>query len=481
VFNGTLKEFQKEGVSFLLDKGNAVCAYSMGLGKTVIVIAALEEVQAFPALIIVPNYLKYKWEAEIQRWTDTPVTVISGVKPKRLELYDSFTEGYMVINYELVLQDWKDLLRFDFVNITCDEVTRIKGYKSKTKRAIKKLKTGSKWGLTGTPIGNKPEELYSIMDWVAPSLFGRWGDFESRYIERGYFGQIEQYKNLQDLRVTASKRMLSKSQEEVADELPDVTYENIPVEFTKKQSKLYREIAFSLKYWLDMSVSSLIELGDEPPQDKESLETAMIRQRFSALRQATISPMLLGYSDTKYVGSLSSSFDDIGPKIPAVLSLIEEASAKVVVFSFYRGVVEYLGRSLDALGVPYTTLWGGLGPEEPYRRASEFQKSKTKKVFLTTDAGEKGIDLQSAKYLINVDIPMSWEKFDQRAGRIKRLGSSHDNVFIYNIYVRESFETRQLSSLDAKRRLAYAIQGYSEEDTVVPTEMSLRDFLGSTL
>lgn len=476
MYKGVLKEFQKEGVSFLLDKGNAIAAYSMGLGKTHLTMAALEEVQAFPALIVCPNYLKWKWHDEIITWTDSPVLVIEGTKKKRLEQYELPVEGYMVINYELVLQDWEELIRFKFINITCDEITRIKGYKSKTKKAIKRLRTESKWGLTGTPIGNKPDELYSIMDWISPSLFGKWPWFDAKYIQRGHFGQVECYTNLQDLAALASKRMISKSQDEVADELPSVVFENIPLEFTKSQKKLYVEIASSLKNYLDRYVSELIK-----EEEDNDLVTALIRQRFSALRQATISPILLIKSDTKYVHSLQSKFDDLGPKIPAVLSLIEEVQEKVVVFSFYRGVVEYLGGVLSERGIPYTSIWGGLGAKEVYGRAREFQTSNVKKVMLTTNAGEKGIDLQSAKYLINVDVPMSYEQFDQRAGRIRRLGSNHDSIFIYNLYIRGSFEERMLSSLDAKNRLAKAIQGFSDEDYVVPSEITLRQFLEGTL
>ena len=478
MYLGQLKDFQHEAVNFLLDRGNALCAYEMGLGKTHITMAALEEAGAFPALVVCPNYLKWKWFDEISTWTDTPVTVVDGVKKKRLEnQYEQFEDGYIVINYELVLQDWEILKRFPFINITCDEITRLKGYQSKTKRVIKKLRTKSKWGMTGTPIGNRPDELYSIMDWISPDLFGKWRDFDAMYIERGYFKQVTSYRNLQYLAGVASKRMISKSQEEVSDELPEVVYEDIPLPFTKTQRKVYTEIASSLKDYLDVMVSTLM---DDEENDTE-LVTAMIRQRFSALRQATISPMLLEYSDTKYVNSLESDFNDLGPKIPAVLSLIEEATHKIVVFSFYRGVVEYLSRVLSERGISHRLVEGGMGSEEVYKRAKEFQTDPTIKVFLTTDAGEKGIDLQAARYLVNMDIPLSWEKFDQRAGRIKRIGSVHDTVFIYNLFVRDSFEERQLSSLRAKNRLADAIQGYSEEDYVVPNEITLREFLGATL
>lgn len=478
MYTGKLKDFQQEGMDFLLDKGDALCAYEMGLGKTHVTMAALEEVNAFPALIICPNYLKWKWYDEIGTWTDSPVVVVEGTKKKRIEQqYEEFESGYLVINYELVLQDWEILKRFLFVNITCDEITRLKGYQSKTKRAIKKLRTKSKWGLTGTPIGNRPDELYSIMDWIFPSLFGKWWTFDAAYIERGYFKQVVCYKNLQQLSKIASQRMISKSQEDVSDELPEVVYEDIPLTFTKPQKKLYIEIASSLKDYLDVMVSTLIS-DEEADTDKI---TALIRQRFSALRQATISPMLLERSDTKYVNGLSSSFADLGPKIPAVLSLIEEAEHKIVVFSFFRGVVEYLSTVLSERNISYRLIEGGMNSEEIYKRAKEFQTDPNIKVFLTTDAGEKGIDLQSAKYLINVDVPQSFEKFDQRAGRIKRIGSKHDTVFIYNLYVRDSFEERQLSGLKAKNRLADAIQGYNDVDYVVPNEMTLREFLGATL
>lgn len=491
MYLGELREFQLEGAKFFTAKRTAVCAFEVGLGKTHVAMASIEKLREFDlahkSLVVCPNYLKWKWAYELETWTDTPFLIIDGTPNKRAQQYDSI-EGdiTIVINYELLLRDIEILQTFAWDVIIADEVTRIKGYRSKTKKALKRLVAEYKLGLTGTPVGNRPDELYSIMEWVDSKLFGKWWKFEELYIIRGHFGEIQAYKNLQHLAGTAGKRMLTKTQEEVAEQLPEIQEIELLIDPTPKQDSLYYLIAASLEHHLDKYVSAALEGF----QELEDLETALIRQRFSALRQACVAPCLLQFSDGKYAENLKDFnpkyLDDIGAKIPALFELIDEAilgtDNKMVVFSFYRNTIPLIEAGLKKRGIRYRTVLGGMDGDEIIRRAADFQNDPEIRVFLTTDAGEKGIDLQAANFLVNLDIPFSWEKYEQRMGRIKRIGSRHSVCSVYNIIIRGSFEERQLGILKQKKLLASTIQGKEAQiDMLVPSEMTLREFLKVTL
>lgn len=479
MYIGKLKDFQKEGAEFFIENKHALLAFEVGLGKTHVSMAAIEQEEMFPSLIVCPNYIKWKWADEIETWTDHLPVVIDGTPKKREEFYEKITNNkpyYVVINYELLRQDIDVLKQFPFYAVIADEVTAIKTYNSKTKKAIKKLRVPEyKLGLTGTPVSNRPDELYSIMDWIEPKLFGNWWAFDRKYIRRGHFNQVESYTNLLDLAKVSSVRMLSKKQDEVSEQLPKVVVENIRVPATTKQWTAYRQVASSLKMFLDYMVSDI--MADD---DTDDLIKAMIRQRFSALRQISVCPKILEDSDSKYVQELALNFDDLGGKIPAAIKMIEEASKQIVVFSFFRGVVDILDSILTDRGISHLIIKGGLGAKNIYEEVKKF-KTGNYKVMLTTEAGDKGIDLQCASHLINMDIPFSWEKYDQRIGRIKRIGSEHSTVFVYNLMTRNSFEERMFSNVTNKGLLADAIQGKIKINTVIPTEVSLREFLGATL
>jgi SNF2 family DNA or RNA helicase len=479
MYVGKLKDFQKEGAEFFIKNKHALLAFEMGLGKTHIAMASIEEEKIFPALILCPNYIKWKWADEIETWTNHSPVIIDGSPKKRYNLYSLLQENtpyYVILNYELLRQDIDIIKQLFFKVIVADEVTAIKTYNSKTKRAIKKLMFPEyKLGLTGTPVSNRPDEIYSIMDWIEPKLYGNWYHFDKHFIRRGHFNQVESYINLSELATISSTRMLSKKQDEVSEQLPKVVVENIRIPATPKQWSAYRHIASSLKTFLDYMVSDILENGDE-----EDLVKALIRQRFSALRQVSVCPKILEDSQSKYVEELALNFDDLGGKIPAAVKLIEEASGKIVVFSFFRGVVDILDEILTERGIPHLVIKGGQGAKDIYEVVKKFQTGNFK-VLLTTEAGDKGIDLQCANHLINMDIPFSWEKYDQRIGRIKRIGSVHNTVFIYNLMTRNSFEERMLNNVTNKGLLADAIQGKIKIDTVIPTEISLREFLGTTL
>ena len=478
MYLGTLKDFQLEGAKFLASKKRAICAFDVGLGKTHVAMATNEKLREFRGItrtmVVCPNYLKWKWAYEIATYTDTACVVLDGNPNRRSDCLCDFVDGYLILNYELLLNDYKFLYPMDFEVIIADEVTRIKNFKSKTKQTLNRFRPDYRWGLTGTPVSNYPDELYSIMGWVDGKLFDKWYDFDQEYIVRNRFGGIDRYVNLQKLAQVSATRMISKTQEEVGEELPDVIIENLPVSFTVSQRRLYDEIAASLEGYLDVMVTKLLS------EEKLTDEERKIRERFNALRMSCISPALMGLSSSKYVKGLDAT-NEVGGKIKALMEIIDEKLVgnddKMVIFSFYRGVIPIIEDYLTKKKIQFVTLMGGMDAQQTQENIIRFGRDSTCQVFLTTEAGDKGIDLQSAKYLVNMDIPESWEKYEQRIGRVKRLYGKHKSVVVYNLIMKGSFEERQIQRTNRKGELSEAIRGKSNIDTLKPADQSLRQFL----
>jgi len=449
------------------------------LGKTHIAMAVnerlREENKVTKTLVLCPNYLKWKWASELATYTDSNYCVLNSTSHRRKLTLNSFEEGYLVVNYELLLQDWQQLIGIGFDVVIADEVTRIKNYQSKTKKLLKKFKPEYRWGLTGTPVSNRPDELYSIADWIDEYFFEKWYYFDKKYIVRNYFGGVERYVNLKELAERTSKIMISKTQEEVGSELPEVITETLPLEFTRKQAKLYDEVATSLELYLDVMLEKLLDSRNTDH------ETAKIRERFNALRMSCVCPLIFEHSTSKYIRQSMLDYHDEGAKIAAIKQLIDEkikgTRDKMIIFSFYRGVVPIIAEYLDHQKIGYRILIGGMDAREAQDNIQDFSNKDSCQIFITTEAGDKGIDLQMAKYLVNVDIPFSWEKYEQRIGRMKRVGAKHKTTIVYNLVMKDSFEERQLQIVMRKGELSEAIRGKSDIDEIKPVDQSLRKFL----
>ena len=152
----------------------------MGLGKTIQAIATAEllkkEMGISKTLIICPTSLKYQWKAEIEKFSDSTVTVLEGNPLKRIKIYKTNESFYLIMTYNIVSRDWEQLNEMDADLVILDEAQRIKNWNTKISKSVKKLTMPYCVVLTGTPLENKLEELYSIIQFINPyklsPLFG---------------------------------------------------------------------------------------------------------------------------------------------------------------------------------------------------------------------------------------------------------------------------------------------------------------------
>ena len=505
-FKGTLFPFQREAVDRMLDRRTLLLAHGLGLGKTVTSIAACEELidsgEAECVLVVCPASVKWQWKRQIDKFSDGALTlVIEGPAGERRGQYRSVKRGdveYVIMNYEQVVADW-DVLRFlQFDVIVCDEIVAIKNPAAKRSRHVKRLQAPYKFGLSGQPIENRPEELFSIMQWVDADVLGRFDIFDRHFIVRNSYGAPQRYKNLHTLRELMADAMHRKTRHDVFDQMPSVVEQSYLIDFDRDTYRLYRRIVAEL---LDVIRAvpkySNFSLANHYAGIDDGGAMGEIMPRLMALRMLCDHPGLLSYSadqfddpdaaaGSAYAASLKASgvLDRLkhSPKLDITLELIgdilgADKANKVVLFSFFKPMLALIGSKLN---VGYELFTGDQTPRERDAVVERFTTDPSCRVLLSSDAGGIGVDLPVANYLLSYDLPWSAGKFEQRNGRILRISSKWPEVTLLSMLMKGSIEERMFEMLETKIGIGAAWldgKGVDSQGSFVLTFGTLVDFL----
>lgn len=512
-FQGELRPFQKEAYDTILENGSCVLAYHMGLGKTVLTIAVIEELleteQIRECLIVVPASLKYQWEKEIHRFSDcASVIVVDGPPQKRKRQYLAAANyEYVILTYEQVVNDWPMVKRLGHGAVVIDEATAIKNPAALRTKAIKQMKGDYRLALTGQPVENKPEELFSILEWVDKDVLGRFDIFDQTFIVRDGFGQPKRYKNLPMLREQVEGVVIRKRRDDpdVVASLPKVEEKTILVQMDPKGAKLYESIADDL-FGLLTSMKGgggfdiFAHYGKADGGGEGNQAQGEIMTRLLCLRMLCDHPDLIRYSADLYDETSSPDFESMQagskyasylmandalkgvtkhPKLDATVETIheilkEDPRNKVVVFSFFKEMLAILGETVEEKTKTKTsTFTGDMNARQREAEKRRFQDDPETRVFLSSDAGGYGVDLPQANYLISTDLPWSAGKLDQRNARIIRLSSEWESVMLINMLIKGSVEERQYDMLDQKRKIAGAFLDGQNVDSRGEMELTL--------
>lgn len=478
MFKGNLYPYQDEAVAKMVDRGQMLLGITMGGGKTVTTIAALERLFAQDeidrCLIVVPAALKYQWKREIERFTDAKAIVIDGTPTNRERLWKTcVSTKYVIVNPESLMRDAVSLKRYTWQAMVIDEATIIKARTSKRSKFLKKISkpVPYRFALTGQPIENKPEELFSIMEFVDPSVLGDFREFDRTFIVRDHFGRPTRYKNLKTLHKALSDCLIRKTREEIADQLPKIIHQVIPVAFDTKGAALYRTITSDLLYHLQQAVNMNgggFNLWKHYNDSASNEAQGQIMSRLTVLRMLCDNPELIRISASNFAKAADKSGSMYAheimtkglvttnetPKLDAVLEFIEQVLGehpdnKVVLFSFFKHNLTLIKHALKSTGSVLFT--GDMSSDEKDQAKQRFSTDPNIRVFLSSDAGGYGVDLPMANYLISYDLPWSSGKLEQREARIIRLSSTFDHVTIATFVMQGSIEERQYDMLQHKK------------------------------
>ena len=309
----TPRPYQGEPLRVFLERQNILLAFDTGLGKTAVAIMAAEELiesgRIDTCLIVVPAGLKYQWAEAIAKFTDLPTQtkrfkgetvtipdsrwcmVVDGPPDRRRKQYaqaraQALTCNYVIIGLDNVESDTRDVRRLHAEFVVLDEASAIKTMSAARTRAIKEHLGDVPWrmALTATPIDNRPDELFSIMEWVDASVLGRGDLFDLSYIERNVYGDPIGYKNLKTLRKRLGDAMYRKSVDDpdVAPFMPGRRFLDWTYRMDTATRELYSRMAWDLKRELDEATrggtpfnASLHYAGGKRPDEATAVGKAM--------------------------------------------------------------------------------------------------------------------------------------------------------------------------------------------------------------
>ena len=459
LINAQLFPYQKEGVIRILETGRILLADDMGLGKTIQAIAATELFHTYlnvkKVLIICPTSLKYQWKREIEKFSGKESNIIEGLIHKRKDLYreDDFIK---IISYGVCRNDLEFISGWKPDLVIIDEAQRIKNWKTQTAQSVKKIKSEYCIVLTGTPLENRIDEIHSIVEYIDRFRLGALFRFLHNHQVVDENGKLIGYKDLRTINKTLEKILIRRTKKEIADQLPDRLDKNFFVEMTEEQMtdhNDYYEVVTKL-------VNKWIKTGHLTEEERQRLLTCL-----NCMRMVCDSTYILNQNTNhgNKIKEISDLMDDV----------LQYPENKLVIFSQWKRMFDLLIRELEKRKIDYVYLNGDIPASERKTIIEKFQDDPELKIFLSTDAGGVGVNLQSANILINMDLPWNPAVLEQRIGRIYRLGQKN-HIHVFNFISRGSIEHRILYLLDFKKSV---FTGVIEEEG--KDEVMLEGFLQS--
>ena len=444
-----LRDYQEVGVRWLSMLNHygfgGILADDMGLGKTLQTIAFLSSVATADSkiLILAPSSLIYNWKEEFEKFApQMKVEVIYGLKASRDEIIASNPQ-VAITSYASFRQDVEQYEKNQYQYLILDEAQVMKNSQTKIAQYLRKFDVPHTFALSGTPIENHVEELWSIFQIVLPGLFP--GKKEFKQLSPA---TISQY---------VKPFIMRRKKSEVLQELPDLiemTYKN---ELADDQKTIYLA---QLKQMQDRILSSSEE---ELNRSKMEILSGLMR-----LRQICDTPSLFLEDYTGESGKLDS--------LRELLEQIKDGNQRVLIFSQFRGMLDIIEKELDALKVTSFKITGSTPANERQDMTNAFNSGQGDAFLISLKAGGVGLNLTGADTVILVDLWWNPAVEDQAIGRAHRMGQDK-NVEVYRMITRGTIEEKIQELQTSKRHLVSTILDGTETRSSLSIE-EIREILG---
>lgn len=447
--------YQEEGIRFSTCKKASLIGDEMGLGKTLQAIGASlikRELFGFEKVLVVTlASLKRQWKREIERFTSQSAEIVEGPAAMRKKIYRESKAFFKITNYEAVLRDVTVLRQFRPDIVILDEAQRIKNFETKTADAVKSIPREHSIVLTGTPLENKLEDVYSIVQFLDPGLLSPLWQFAADHflLSRNRKNRILGYTNLGMLKEKLKPLVIRRKKAEVLDDLPEQTENNFFVQMHHQQAKIHAGYIQSLFPLLNKKVLT--------PMDIRRIQELLLK-----MRQACNSTFLI---DRKT--NISPKLDELEVIIK---ELVQENGRKVVIFSEWTTMIYLIAKRLSRAGISFVELTGRIPVKKRQQLIDEFTENPDCRVFLSSDAGGTGLNLQAADCVINFEPPWNPAKLNQRIGRVSRIGQKSSCINVINFITRDSIEEKILAGLQLKSELFAGVFDQGEDQVVFSRE-----------
>ena len=465
--------YQREGMLHLAFTERALLADEMGLGKTIQAIAACALLhrlgKARRVLVVTPASLKTEWEEQIRRFTGLPYRLVFGNRLQRLATYTASGAGqdyntggsaafFTIVNYEQMVSDSLDVnerLRPDIVVL--DEAQRIKNWSTKTAQAVKRLQSRYAFVLTGTPIENRIDELHSLMDFLNPGVLGPLFCFNREFYELDDRGRPVGFRNLDRLHARIAPYMLRRRKAQVETELPMRTDRNHLVPLSVEQRSTYSAHEQEVMWLVNIALKRPLT---QQQSEKLQRELAMMRM----------------ICDTNYI---LDPKDRVCPKLAELEKLLEECrenDAKIIVFSEWERMLDLVRTLCQEMGIGFAWHTGSVPQQRRRAEINAFKEDPACRVFLSTDSGATGLNLQVASVVVNCDLPWNPAKLEQRIARAWRKHQTKP-VTVINLVSENTIEHRMLATLAAKQTVSASVLDTPGEITAIKFRGIQKEFL----
>ena len=459
-----LRDYQITGVKWLynLDKTGfgGILADEMGLGKTIQVIYYIKEMLQedvnYKFLIVVPTSLAYNWEHEFDEFAPEIKKVICvGNKTKRIDVINNSEASVLITTYGTLRED--EALYEDkyFHAVIIDEAQNIKNNLAGITKVVKSIKGDVKFALTGTPLENSILELWSIFDFVMPGYLTNLTKFQSKYKIKDFNEDSETL--LKGLSHQINPFILRRRKKDVIKELPDKLINDIYIDLSDEQKKLYAAELERVKREMD----EIIESGGM------SKARFLILQLLVKLRQICIDPSII-----------YDNYDGGSNKIDTLINIINEYSAndhKMLIFSSFRTALNLVKERLDKEKIKYYMIDGGVSSKSRINMVDDFNLRKDTKVFLITlKAGGTGLNLASADVVIHLDLWWNPQAENQATDRAHRIGQKNI-VEVIHLISKGTIEEKILELQNKKRMLSDKLIDGEVRDKNLLSELTEED------
>lgn len=415
-----LYPYQLEDLEFLSKWGRSANFSEPGVGKTPVGVRLIHRLKGLPCLIVCPNVVRYHWEDEIRKfWIGTPPQIVQykGTPSVRKSIEQP---EILIVNYELFRQDFEDYFsKFEYKMTLFDEAHRLKNRNARVTKCAYKLKTEYIHLITGTPITNQFDDMWSYLKLLFPKQFPSYWKFVYRYgnvINNGFGKEIVGVKQsrLPELKRIVQQFSVRRTKQEVLPDLPEKTYQTIYVELTPTQRKVYDEMKRYMYAQLE----------------QQEVEVPNIVSQLMRLRQISLSPKLAGFDSNE------------SAKLPALLEIIQErilAGKQTVVMSEFKQWIDLVEQTLSKHNITSVRITGAETYEQQRQNQQIFQNGRAQVALCTIKAAGVGIDLTAADMVIFTDI--SWNDTDnkQAEDRIHRA-TQKSNAQIVRLFAKDTLD-----------------------------------------
>ena len=438
--------YQKEGVSFAVFRKAAIIADEMGLGKTIQAIGtAVLKKQFFDfrkTMVVCPASIKEQWKNEIEKFSEEKAIVVQGTPDERALQYQSKEHFFFIVNYETILRDQMAINKAEMDFLILDEAQRAKNYETKTASSLKRLAVKHTLVITGTPIENRLIDIFSIMNIIEPEFLGPLWEFSYQHclFDPQRPNKINGYYNLKSLNKKMENVLIRREKRKILDQLPNIQQTDVTLNLSPLQADYHASYAKGL--------AQIIRKKILTPYDLKRMQLLLANMRMVC--------------DSTYLidGETNES-----PKLVELEHILLDQlevkiqDRKIIIFSEWVKVHKLIGRMLREHAIGFVELNGKIPVKSRGELIRKFEENPNYKIFLSTEAGGSGLNLQVADTLINFELPWNPAKKNQRIGRIDRLGQKSNQLTVINLLTKNSIEEQIASGLLVKQSLFDGVFG----------------------